>query len=83
MTEKFGILLIFTPLSFKGSEGKNRIPMKPLKTGFSKHFTDIYRVLKWLNSLYYTLVQGVAIAQSLQGFAYGMGFYEIDFYQKY
>ena len=35
---------------------------------FTKHFADIFRVQKWPTFYIETIVQGAAIAQSLQGF---------------
>ena len=48
----FANFLILPLLHFKESKRKNVFTVKLLKTRFSKHFANIFRVQKWMSSLY-------------------------------
>ena len=69
----FDNFLIFPPLGFKEREEKKPLNSKTVKKRFSKHFADIFRVQKWMNSLYCDFLTGCGNSANFARF-YWMGF---------
>ena len=68
ISEMFDNFAIFPILDFWESAKFNKNKDWQGINWFTKHFADIFRVQKWPTFYIETIVQGAAMAQSLQGF---------------